>query len=100
MRTSYRIPDTDIQFEVDSDLLTITVTKGEFASKDEFLTLIHSRYILILVNQFLIGDSGCVDPNAYDILQAIESGDAALAYNIADEWYHEFDHYQILVRLK
>lgn len=100
MKQHYRIPDTDVTFEVDTCKELITITGGKFETKAEFLELIKSHYLLILLNQFFVGESGCVDPTAYEIYMAVKNNEPGHASRLAAAWYHEFDRYDIVSKLK
>lgn len=100
MKQLYQIPDTGVTFEVDTCKELITITDGKFETKAEFLELIKSHYLLILLNQFFVGESGCVEPTAYDIYMAVKNHESEQAYKLAAAWYHEFDDFEVVVKLK
>lgn len=95
MTTLYEIPEMDLRYEVDRKQRTIDIYNRSFKGRNAFLNLIRETYLSTLINQFIVGEKGCVDPTAWEIYQAVKNREADKAYRLAEAWYHEFDEYII-----
>ncbi len=95
--------DNLVEIIVDDKEKTITVTKGNVNSKQEFLTVAKEGFLLALINQiklYLNGETGCVDIDAYDIISALIDGDLEHADEIIIKAYRKWDDYTVLVKLQ
>ena len=97
----YKRGNETIKVFIDPIQKRINILNGSIKTRQEFLDLNRETALLTLVDQIAVEPiHGCADSFAYRICRALEDGDSDAAYQIARNYFHQFDDYDIYLQIK